>query len=1630
MASGTSSGGAAASAAGGLRLDVPTWDGEPDKLLSYRFDVGLFTKSHKLQDRYVVGPQLVRSLGARARRLAQACPDIERIDDVSDSGKLDGWQRVFEFLLSKLDLSNVSEMGNSAEKLFNKLQQEVGGGFPDWTARWEAHERDLLAQLKAVDGAVTEVIAGPLRTWWYLRRSRLSLVARGEITAVAGGDYDFDQTYKALCARHPLDALKELDGAREKKDRRAGFYGEADDNDVDHNDGDRSELADIVDQLVTLADEDDAMMLDDLGDTEEGENGIYAEFKQMGRNFKDMRDLIRRLKVARDYYPVLAPRPPDGPPRPRAARDQPRKPRADGEKEPVRDMRRMRCLACRKFGHQAKDCPERNKTRGRPQPNETTSFALLELGELVLLLDDDGGIWAILDCGATRSLIGVTMAENLAYDMKERHDINFDLAELTRYFTFGDGRRKSSMGAVTGDIFLGDGLENIEISIMDNEVSLLIGMDILGPACASALIDCGNGYIMLPKTSSNIFQCRKMSSGRLAINVTTPTWWQHVPRGIPNITEPHSEKALVDVSDLPEAKVGAELTGSAELLSGAAEPGLQYAGTKLGGLQILREDPPSNLSSFGSLYCAYDVPGDDFYDAETEATFADILGDIFGYPESLYETCEGDSDQEGARAALKHEDLDVLQQAIDQYDLGYKQEIGDDINFLVRQGRCDLMEVCAPPTSALTQAVIDQGGLAFRAGVHNGFNVATKTRVQKARRIQAGCETLLSIGLQYHGAGVDLEQPQSSQSWSRSASLQRIKEQACETLVSGCAYGLRCPRSGLLLPKVWKICSTDPELQKAIGKRCSNRPGRHDNHEHGEIICGKVVASTAFYPAALCKAWAKRILRAGGGSAAGSQALLTCDSVEDEPIYVDIAEDDDVEPDDQAESDEQIYADIAGDDDVEPEHQAGPDDELDGQELAKDGGRLSTKEEQEIEHRLGRLHRNLGHPSAWAMVKILKNSGASLQVLKMAKNFMCHACNSSVLPKAVRTAAGIEIPEDDAIYLLTLNLDEGSGLALVTNHGDKSQRSGNWSAADVVETWRSWADHYRAPRLIRCDAEGCHRAELTKGWCSSRGIEMFIAPGEAHWLMGMVERRIQIFKRTLTKFWKQNYDCDVDEAISQVIHAIDDLDKVGGHYTYANAFGIGGAQGSNNPFAIIDDGSGESREQRRLTARQSFIEVEYSERRRHAEQACSRVTTHWHTGEHCYYWRRAADPSWPRGTAQLESWYKSNGFWRQLRPATGAERMVVELANMEKRGASMSDLMEVALRGTFEDLTNESRPTIQHFEPQTVMPPETQADTTADEPMEDEAPGLEADAPGSPEPAGEPTTPPTPSSISTIEQSALKLPRLSPPEESTPTPEEGPPGRRWRMYSEESEGTYRQSPAERRANRPGPYSDTRGQDSVDQANSEDDLFVDVNTLSESGLAGLADFEFLDENMTVYFEMLKSELTDSQGGRRLTSQMVDCFVANPKRKDKIEFHWGKLSPSEKVEFRAAMTKEVTKWNQYKGLRPVPASEVKDPAGVIKCRWVLPRKADGAAKARLVLLGYQTKDIGKEPTASPTASRRARNILLTIAAANHWNVVEGDVTSAFLQAYDLEKDLFVEADEALPPPSAFNLVKYFG
>ena len=78
----------------------------------------------------------------------------------------------------------------------------------------------------------------------------------------------------------------------------------------------------------------------------------------------------------------------------------------------------------------------------------------------------------------------------------------------------------------------------------------------------------------------------------------------------------------------------------------------------------------------------------------------------------------------------------------------------------------------------------------------------------------------------------------------------------------------------------------------------------------------------------------------------------------------------------------------------------------------------------------------------------------------------------------------------------------------------------------------------------------------------------------------------------------------------------------------------------------------------------------------------------------------------------------------------------------------------------------------------------------------------------------------------------------------------------------------------------------------------------------------------------------------------------------------------------------------------------------PSALMKMRRVVTFKDDGSLKARLVVQCFTDQRLGKIPTSSPTASRRSRQIFLTLAASLGFQTHKGDVKCAFVQG-DLDE-----------------------
>ena len=117
----------------------------------------------------------------------------------------------------------------------------------------------------------------------------------------------------------------------------------------------------------------------------------------------------------------------------------------------------------------------------------------------------------------------------------------------------------------------------------------------------------------------------------------------------------------------------------------------------------------------------------------------------------------------------------------------------------------------------------------------------------------------------------------------------------------------------------------------------------------------------------------------------------------------------------------------------------------------------------------------------------------------------------------------------------------------------------------------------------------------------------------------------------------------------------------------------------------------------------------------------------------------------------------------------------------------------------------------------------------------------------------------------------------------------------------------------------------------------------------------------------------------------------------------ELEWKHLNLNEKKDFDMAEAKEISNVIVSKALRALTPAEMKkqDYSKIMQMRWVLTRKGNGTAKARLVVLGFQAHNLTEVATSSPTMSKGGRNTLLGVSAAKKFLIKSGDVTSAFLQ-----------------------------
>ena len=108
---------------------------------------------------------------------------------------------------------------------------------------------------------------------------------------------------------------------------------------------------------------------------------------------------------------------------------------------------------------------------------------------------------------------------------------------------------------------------------------------------------------------------------------------------------------------------------------------------------------------------------------------------------------------------------------------------------------------------------------------------------------------------------------------------------------------------------------------------------------------------------------------------------------------------------------------------------------------------------------------------------------------------------------------------------------------------------------------------------------------------------------------------------------------------------------------------------------------------------------------------------------------------------------------------------------------------------------------------------------------------------------------------------------------------------------------------------------------------------------------------------------------------------------------------------------AKEEEIEKWVKYGAYEEVDY----DHQFVLGSRWVVVSK-NGVPKARFVVKGFHEKENPRSD--SPTAHKESLKLFLALAANEEFKIKSLDVTSAFLQGYPLDREVFIQ------PPKGFS------
>ena len=227
-----------------------------------------------------------------------------------------------------------------------------------------------------------------------------------------------------------------------------------------------------------------------------------------------------------------------------------------------------------------------------------------------------------------------------------------------------------------------------------------------------------------------------------------------------------------------------------------------------------------------------------------------------------------------------------------------------------------------------------------------------------------------------------------------------------------------------------------------------------------------------------------------------------------------------------------------------------------------------------------RLHLNLGHPTEKELLRLLAWQGAvSKHMVSAVKHMQCNSCQRtkkhqqprpSAMPVANMGQFNDNLQSDvfycrDVLgvnYAVVGMIDQSTLLHQATRMPDTLSET----MLDIFR--KTWFKPYGYPMTIRVDP-GASYAKHFRDYVERRGILLEVVPAEAHWRIGLIERRNAVLRDILERIIDSEAvmtSDDFDAALEAAVHALNSMTYSHGRPQYMAVFGqiprVGGGRES------------------------------------------------------------------------------------------------------------------------------------------------------------------------------------------------------------------------------------------------------------------------------------------------------------------------------------------------------------------------------------------------------------------------------------------------------------------------------------